>query len=760
MAVTSTTLEFPPWTSAKTTKHYVWVKRAWSDAWTYVPWLFCDQATWCCAPSIPTAQLFWDVGLQTRQGRVQAAWYSPLDLGRWFVLIQTEVHTAFPPTGTTIRVGSAVDSVPVYKNWYGSLEVTGETLEGMDVVGRKTGMQRITCYGLAQMLARTPLDGHWWAETANPSSTHFSPHPATFNMRDEQGRVSANRSTAGGLMFTDKVKIDDASWSSRSIVKYLLQHHTPRLTSDPHSFVFLQSVATGQDIYIPDWDTPTLSTSGKSVWQALCEILYRGRLLSFYLDVTAGSGGAADTVKLYPVSLADSDITTDGGTLVANQRQFVIKHHQDRACTASFRKNTLQAVDQFVLRGARRASIVSIGKQDPASFATLEKGWTSALETEYEAAGSGDAGYAAASTEEKQRRNNQSRSRAEVEAVYRRFQIPDNWTPGAGGFPEVYDGRGGGTAMAAFIKDSDRAVGVPINPREVRILPTLPIKDGYDYSAVSSLTLPFAGTRVSAGPHENLRPLVFFQIPDQTTRWVEASQLGKLGKEVTSKKQNHKFSCRVHVPQRDKAILLEVSGAEQHVIAYADFTKLAVDPYCGQWDWQKAVFTVAIEDDRYCEGKYPSDSAVSVHDTELRRVVIDVGDEYRQDYIAPHTALGVHKETGALTECTAGGYCRDDSKTLKSKAQLAWTYYSQGRNSLALACDRPTDALQLGDLVVSTSPGAAAGSDSVLSIVTQLTLSIPASNSSTVQEPVRFEIETGHAELDFLEHVLERNRLY
>lgn len=750
MPVPITQLEFLPYTSASAVTHRVYLRQNWQDDWTYAPWLFCDQATWACAPTIPTAQLDWDVGYIIQQGMQQAAWYDVLDVGRWFVKIESGCHTAF---GTPLKVGIDPDAVAKLR-WDGILEVSQEMLDGIFAPGgagdgAKTGHQKLTAYGLAQMLARTPMDGHWWAETASPASTHFSEHPAIFNRADPQGRIAGNRSSHSYL-FSDKVLLDDVFWCSRDMVHYLCQNHTPRDTSSPFSFVFFETVRPGTETIIPNWDRPLLKTQGKNVWQVLNEILHRGRLLSFYLEVTAGLVG--DIVELVPVSLSESDITTDEGTLLANPRQFSVRHHSDRACRAAFREDTLQAVDQFILRGARRASIVSVGYQDaPGSTgATLEKGWTSTQETAYEAGGSGDAGYAAASNEEKQRRNAQARALDAVFPVFRRFQIPDAWSVLGG---KVKDGRGGTAEQAAFIKDIDREVGIIVNPRELRVLPTLPLKDGYDYTAIASLTLVLPPTRVSLGPHENLPPLVFFKIPDQTTRWIEASQIGRLGKEETSYKQNHKFSVRVEVPARDKAVLLEITGQPQHVIAFTDFNKLAVDPYCGEWDWQTAVFTLALEDDRHCEGKWPADAGLIAHEGELRRVVIDVGDEYRTDFIAAHTVLGVNKNDGTLTECTVGGFCQDDRKKLEAKAKLAHTYYSQGRNSLSLTCDRPTNALLLGDYIATTS---ANGQDTVGSIVTQLTLRIPASHD----EPPTFSIETGHAELDFLEHILERDRMF
>lgn len=747
MPVPVTTLEFFPYTKNASVRTTVYLKEHWQGAWQEIPYLWCDQATWCCAPSIPTAQLDWDVGKLMRQGEQQAGFVPELAVGRYFVKIETSCHTA---AGTVAApfVSHEPDAVAKLK-WFGTIEVTQEVLEGIDLAtSSKTGHQKLPAFGLAQMLSRTPLDGHWWTETAAPTSTHFSEHPGIFNRADAQGRIAGNRSAVDGLYFSDKVLLDDLFWSSRDIVHYLLHNHPPRETADPMSYVFLQELV--DEIVIPDWDKPLLSMSGKSVWQVLCEVLHRGRLLTFHLEVNEDDP-ADPIVELVPISLAGSDITTDEGTILANQRQFHLNHHRDRGVLAALRTDTLQAVDQFTLRGARRASIVSIGYADAASAstaATLAKGWNSAQETEYEAGGSGDAGYAAASNEEKQRRNAQARAREEVFPVYRRFQIPDAWSV-VGGM--VRDGRGGTTPQAAFVKDLDRAVGIIVNPRELRILPTLPLKDGYDYSGISSLTAPGIPTRVSLGPHENLRPQVFFKIPDQTTRWIEASQIGKLGKEETGQKQNHKMSVRVEVPVRDKAILLEVNGP-QHAIAFADFSKLTVDPHCGEWDWQTAVFTIALEDDRHCEGKWPDDASLAVHTGELRRAVIDVGNEYRTDYIAPHTVLSVNKNDGTLVECTAGGYFQDDRKTLEAKAKLAHSYYSQGRSVLALSCDRPHNCLLLGDYIATTS----LEMDDVGSIVTQLTLRIPASQ----EERILFDLETAHAELDFLENILEKNRMY
>ncbi len=749
----ATTLEFPPYTSGNPVRHWVYVKRKWSDAWSFVPYLFCDSATWACAPTIPTAQLHWDAGHIYRQGRLQISAEIPLALGKYFVKIESECH-AYQGGLPVRQINNTIDPTARLV-WYGEIEVTQEHLDGImtfAVAGAiVTGTQKFTAYGLAANLDRTPLDAHWWIATTG-GSVFFSRHPETFNKPDAQGRVTANRSSLD-YFFSDIVGIDDTFWSTRTIVKYLLKNHPPRKTSDPMSYLWLGEVKDSKEYLLPDWDKPVLQMRNKSVWQALCELLHRGRLLTFYVQPRSDDPDA--TLELHPVSLAGDDITTPEGTLQGNNNQFHLIQSQDRGCSAGKVSSQLQAVDQFVLQGAKRTTICSIGYQDGTTTveSTLEKGWKPAQETAYEAGGSGDAGYAAASNEEKQRRNEQARALDSVFEVYRRFQIPDAWSRAG----KIKDGRGTSALIDAFVDASTLVPPLFVNPRELRILPTLPLKDGYDYTGISSLTAVIPPVRISLGPHENLRPLVFFQIPDQPTRWIEASQIGKLGKEETGKKQNHKMSVRVQVPQRDKAILLEVSGQPQHAIAYSDFSKLAADPYTGQWDWKFAVFTVALEDDRYCEGKYPSDFTLAVHDTELRRAVIDVGDDYRQDYIAPHTALGVDKNTGALTECTVGGYCQDDSKTLAAKAQLAWEYYRLGRQAFAFSTDRPTNALILGDYI-ATIPGQG-GNDSIGSIVTEITVSFPGGKGPVAPIP-SMHFKTGHAELDFLQTVLHRNRMY
>lgn len=756
MAVAVFTLNFPPYTVAPTVNHRVYVKRAWADAWTYVPWLFCDQATWCCAPSIPTAILDWDVGFMNRQGRLQPAWYQPLSLGRYYVKIVANAHSGIEnpgPVDPSVTIKPTLDAVPATIKWWGSFEVSQEMQEGAKVdagVVLKTGHQKLTAFGLAQELARTQLDGHWWSPSGSPATNFYSSHPGTFNEKDAQGRISGNHNFAGGN-FSDVVQVDDEFWTTRRAVEYLLQYHSPRVTAAAsilnNSFSVGLSLSPGTSTILPDWDRPSIPMAGKNCWQVLNELMPRGRLLSFYLEVD--DTGAFEQVYLVPVSLTDVDIDLGAGWLQANPRQWSVQHHNDRACFASLRKNTLQAVDQFIIRGARRCSIVSIGFADTpyagSPFATLEKGWTAAQETAYEAAASGGAGYAAASVEEKQRQNAQARARDDLYQVFRRFQIPDAWSLTC----KVQDGRGSGNLIDAFVDQ------LLVNPRELRILPTLPLKDGYDYSAISGTSVAGTPTRVSLGPHENLRPLCFFKIPDQPTRWIEASRIGQLGKEETGKKQNHRMSVRVQIPEKDKAVLLEVHGQPQHAIAFADFTLLPVDPYCGEWEWKTAVFTVALEDDRYCEGRWPADVLLMVRDTELRRSVVYAGDEYRQDWIAPHTALSVHPTTGELVECTAGGYIRTDNHALEAKARIAHAYYNRSRNVLTLSCDRPTNVIRLGDLVASCNPQAI---DTVGSIVTQLTLTIPSANSSTVHEAVTFEIETAHAELDFLDDVLEKKK--
>ena len=88
---------------------------------------------------------------------------------------------------------------------------------------------------------------------------------------------------------------------------------------------------------------------------------------------------------------------------------------------------------------------------------------------------------------------------------------------------------------------------------------------------------------------------------------------------------------------------LTVVGGPQHVIAKTAFTKLPTgDDIDGQLDYQQVKVTLAIAENRFCEGVYPSTPPAA---DVVRRLVVDLGEDFHQDdrvFVDPAFDDGVH----------------------------------------------------------------------------------------------------------------------
>jgi len=689
--------------------HAVYVREHWFGTWTNVPWLFADSVTWSLAPAIGTAQLAWRAGRGMRQGELKPGVVARLTgIDRWFVKIEWD----FSDLG-------GVTPATQYLRWYGTLEASIDETVGLLIDGKTVvpkSKQKLTCYGLEQLWYRTPLRKSVWSETIS-GAEHTIDRVIPFNRVNGAGEVEGNRSATRdwkSYCFTDKIGIADELWSTRNIAEYLAAHMGPKGFMDVPQPLFRIDV-TARDL-LPDWDKPVIDPEGKTLGQVLEEILPRGRMLAWRLAVDdSDPDDTAPTVKLTPYSLLGAAVTTPAGQhLFENPRRVALLTDGVPDFHHAAKESSSQRFDQLIVRGARATSTCTLSKAD----LTLEAGWPSALETEYEAGFSGDGTYAGLGTHDRQHRNLEVRHRDKLWPVFRRFAIPAAWKQ------KVKNGLGGGSEELVFptIPGGDKPY--PVCPRDLRMLPTVPMKEGFEYEAIGSVTLRIAPIRISDGPHERLAPMVFFKSP-VTERYFHVERIGDgAGLETTDAAGELQFSCRIEVPASDRAILLHCHGRPQHAIAAADFDPLDEDPYAGVWDWQDAIITVALTDDRYCEGKWPSDALAKADVVGCRReLLLEAGEKYRLDYLVNNTVIGID-DAGDLIRASEASWIHDERETLAARARQAYEYYQQSRRAAAITTPRLELALdlRLGDYLESIGE---ADPQTYGSVVSEITVTIP-----------------------------------
>jgi hypothetical protein len=528
------------------------------------------------------------------------------------------------------------------------------------------GDQHLVCYGLERALALTPILDHVFKRT----TIMRSPEPPVFDFN----RSAAVDVSGGVYLFYDTLRdTTEEQWTTREIVRYLLKYHVPTgnfgVASIPWSI--------DQVGLLPDWDRPTIETRGKTVWDVLNELVHADRQLGF----TVGSDGSTAYLRVFTHTA--SDITVGSHTLLANPNQHTVVFAPD-ALTMATLSDVGGGYDQVICRGAKRQSICTLSHNTQ-----LEDGWSSTDETTYEAGASGEPGYATLNTETQRARNSVARSvYGGVDSVYKRWKLSSSWD---------------------FQLDGTDVFPDNTNPKQLRLLPTLPIDAFVDWSG----TVDPAHLDRDAG-----RPLfVLFANPDDLTKYVDLAKFAlRAGETHTVGDLPH--DCSVSAEASDLTLRLKVQGAPQHAIAGANFTKLPVDTMdYGGLDYTTMKLTVALEEDRYCEGKYP---AVAPTSDIVRRLFVDCGPAYQQVRIHGGTIAGIGPD-GAAKTVTASAYLVDDSARLQTLAQLIALGAVLTRKRVHWSSLRRISTIAVGDMITT------AGGATVLAPVTSVRIHAPPS---------------------------------
>jgi hypothetical protein len=669
--------------------HRVYVREHWGDQWTLVEDLQATQIEWTLSPTIPTAQIGPRLyGRAIPPGNLTWEKIDSLaSRARWFVKIECDVED----------LGNGTDPLL----WYGILETAGDNRGGLRTIDDEEfrhGEQTWTAYGLESLLAREVIHQAWYRDPDdNDDAVEIAP---PFNEDRTKNRAAVESGSSYKFSSLPRGQ-EEQFWSSKQIVRYLLEMAAPQGLGD----VPIAWVLAGDDL-IPDDDVPIVDQYGRSVLDVLNEVLAPSRLLGYWLTLSDDE----TQVELHPCTFVGEPTLLGSITIPAAASQITISLEEARDVSAvTIRETSAGVVDQVIYRGARRRSCCTLSYRDH----NLELGWDAGDETKYEQAASTDADYPdETEVAERRKRNADSRQTLGVHAVYRRYQVPADWDQ------QAADGQGGELVYPVFPNEE----GNPYqqNRRWLRLLPVLPLRDGIDYTDVAE----HGEVKAGLGPWDEQPPMVFAPYPSQTgdlaaMRYVQLDRLtAAAAVEETDPKDQRDWSIRVEIPRNDTGLMLHVDSAPQYAIAFFDFTPLAEDEPHGQWTWHDVAITVAWEDQRWCEGRWPADDDLPAL-SEVRRKIIYAGDDYKQDRLCPGTIIGISAVTGKPVHAV-GGWIRNDSEKLQEKAKAAYAYLSVERRSLSFQTHRVNNLIKLGDYV-RTIDG---DEREIKSVVTSIALSI------------------------------------
>lgn len=713
----------------------VYLRERWSDDWEEQENLFATEVIWNAAPEMPTATLLWRYGRGMLAGEAALAIKERLAKSRWFVKIEID--------GQFVQGGSS-DKL----TWHGTLEVEADhwagvrdeppATEGGQPEPFESGTQELIAHGLELLLARTPVIESVYYDDVVDTERRIG-RGLAFNAGGKPNRTSAPFDDR--YLFSVQTPPNVQYWYTRAAVEYLLLECAPRAANG--ASILNWKVDPDFLAQLPNWDRIGVETHGKSVFDVLNELIPRQRLMGWTLAVDPDT----DDIWLRPFTFAHEDIDVgEGNKLLANTRLRKVVLDRGPGEAVAIKTSAAEQFDQIVVQGRRRRICFSVCHDND----TLELGWKSADETAYEAGASTAGDYPAATEiEDRRRRDADARAAHKLSEVYARYKLPAAWDYHVG------DPVAGGAAELFIVPEQ----GELPYPLECFLMPTLPLLSNRDYSG-TKIEDDTVGERGDA-PAVELVPCVYFPIPEDTSRYVRGDQIATVAA-LANYDSRRDFSVSVRVADNSRAVEVLVQGGPQHLIATADFTGLAHDyePGNESWfDWQDMVLTLAIEEDRFAEARWPSDDTMALlisgpAEDAVRRKVIDAGNSYRLDWIVKGTIVEVEATTGEPVQVEVddgdGAFINDDRPALEAVARVAHAWYGTPRKALTFSSRRVGSALQIGDLI--TTLGEAFPVE-IRSVVTQMQVTIPRVEGASVGEPGPTSIEytTAYAELDPLQ---------
>ena len=535
-------------------------------------------------------------------------------------------------------------------------------------------------------------------------------------------------------------------WSTRDIIQYAVANWSPVLQSGLSGITVTLDAADAA--YLPDWDRPVLQTHGYRAIEVINRLVTRRRLLMWWLDYS-DNGLSTDTLKFRVKTVVADPLDVGDGTIPGNPDQFSFFVGFDSSAEYVVNQDANSYVDLVVAEGARQRNVFTVAFDDHPTRHVGKYYWVDQDEIEYESGGKNFANYPAAEKRgERQKFHAKFRGRAKYRDVFSRFGL-DLSRPLPHRDPLKYE-------MPAF---------------EARLLPTLPLLEGRDYSGnrIKNQIEVFDNSLLEPemAPIAFLRLAEPLELPGEAV-WVDASKIGLSNEGVPAKSAEtaYNFSCSMSVVPDTPSFRLEVSGEQQHVLsskprAVAQGTGGTFEPLpedkatIGNIDWHEMMATVCLEDDRRASGSFPATYTPGAT-LPLRTLRIEAGDDYRVDWVDPGTVVDVDLERNQLVT-SSGGYFRDDRDKLLAIATRAWRYYSVIRGILRFTCAYQNPQVyqpgarpvSLGH-IVTTVRDTTKSFVNVNSVISEFKVTFPVREADVPiasVDPPRMEVTTSYGEL-------------
>lgn len=356
------------------------VKRYWSDQWTMIPFLFCNDLTEMVSSQsgISTANLIWDYGMLVPQGYYNSMPFTPLNIAGCYVKIEY-IYNTIP---YTLFIGT-IESETITPNGPFIL------INGLNM---PAGKQSFRAFGFEHLLDRKTVDcSYTYINNKQYSGPIRIKNSIVFNKeylnmkwgnrtKDKYTLPNSNKET---YLFSDYAAIKQNvyyKWSNHDILEYLLLAHfnynNDTQSMNNFNFTLYGEVDILKNIYEEH------NFDGKSLKQCINELVPKSRGLGWrvYID-------SDNNVGIYIFSIFIKQLT-----LVDPETDQLINYPQNPIVYDIFSDNINSELTIEMDKATQYDEIVVQGKNiltinsfyfDGSSRNTFVKNWSNKLEQLY-----------------------------------------------------------------------------------------------------------------------------------------------------------------------------------------------------------------------------------------------------------------------------------------------------------------------------------------------------------------------------------------
>jgi len=721
----------------------LYAKARWADAWVIEERAVLNSVTISAQPSVPTASFSYRYGPALERDATTWAMRNKVNIEGWFIAIEID-------TPESIAAGD----VSLCHQWVGYVDAVAESERGAvfyDGALRATGLQQFSCVGIINALAFEQVDRTFFNCNANDpfGRVEIGLSPPIFNRlitdretddddRPEQSRAVAKVAEPPGgptgksfLHIFEKIygRASDTTthnpWSTRDIAEHLIDRYAPRDFEGESIIKFRwKSDALAK---LPDADRPMLDCAGKNLLQCLDELITASKLLGYYATYVVDA--SVPWIELSTYTLTETAITTDDYTVPANADTVDLMLFADPSTSYTTQFNLSQLYNQVIARGAKRQVVATFLPKDSSVDTTrhMQPSWSTTLASDQQTKVT--AVSTSIPTADQIEKKLQIYDSPQFAAVNSHFIL--RTTP-------AWDFQIGSQRLFEQEKDIEGTdKDYYPSPQHLRVLENLPLLENINYTA------GFAQSALGVRPRRFLAMQVFS--PEYSITTGAPTVLTPHASNLMYWGNRHKrtyywtatqppFSIEATALTNAIGVALKVNGASQYQLTTSSVVSSDLVPHLPQISWTQLRVTLALEEDRRLEQRWPA--TVTALDA-VRRLYIDAPNMQKNRILAG-TLLWTDDQVYSVPSTTT---IRDDTTKLLSIAKRAAAWFTKPRKILRVRTARTTSEIKLGKLITTIETGTVQ-EQTINTVVTQMAFSF------SDRAPASMEIETQSGQLD------------